>query len=424
MKTVGLIVEYNPLHNGHVYHFHQSKAVTGAEAAVCVMSGNFLQRGEPAIVNKWARAEMALNMGADLVIELPVAFSSQPAEWFAYGAVSALEQTGVVDCLCFGSESGNIDWLEALADLLHDEPESFRRELKNQLKKGLNYPAAYSQAVAGWCAANAKSLASRISPEQLAQPNNTLGLHYLIALRRLKSPIKAYTIAREKAGYNQQTITDRQIASATAIRRLLLEEGQLSRIAPYVPHYTQDILERESEAGRAPVHWDRFGGLLLYRLLHLAPAQLGNIFEMSEGLENRIKQALPEINPAESPSVEQLIERLKTKRYTKTKLQRALLRVLLGHEKTELPAPTLRQGVPYLRILGFSEKGRKLLKTMKKTAKVPVVDKVTKCSSPLLDMDIRAAQVYALGYPRPQAEEIFRDYYQAPVSFLGGSDSR
>ena len=216
MSTVGLVVEYNPLHNGHYYHFQQSKKVTGADSAICIMSGNFLQRGEPAVVNKWARAEMALRMGADLVLELPVAYSAQPAEWFAFGAVSALDATGLVDSLCFGSESGDIGWLEAAADVLQDEPAPLRELLQQELKAGVPYPAAYSRAVA--------QLVPGADESELAKPNNTLGLHYLIALRRLRSGIRPQTIARTKAEYNQTDITDGRIASATALRKLLFED--------------------------------------------------------------------------------------------------------------------------------------------------------------------------------------------------------
>src|SRR5690554_6939007 len=154
VKTVGIIVEYNPLHYGHVYHFRQSKINANAEAVVAIMSGNFLQRGEPALLNKWARAEMALHMGVDLVIELPVAYAAQPAEWFAYGAVSALHNTGVVDSLCFGSESGEINGLISLAHKLHQEPVTFKHSLKERLKQGMNYPAAYSAAVQDLIRAN------------------------------------------------------------------------------------------------------------------------------------------------------------------------------------------------------------------------------------------------------------------------------
>ncbi|MBP1156055.1 MULTISPECIES: nucleotidyltransferase [unclassified Paenibacillus] len=409
MRTVGLIVEYNPLHNGHYYHYQQSKKVSGADSAICVMSGHFLQRGEPAIVDKWARAEMALRMGADLVLELPVAFSAQPAEWFAYGAVSALDATGVVDSLCFGCESGRIDWLKAAADKLHEEPEELTRLLQLELKTGIPYPAAYSRAVA--------HLLPEANEEELAKPNNTLGLHYLIALRRLQSSIEPLTITRTKADYHQPDITDKQIASATAIRRILMTDRSLEGIRPFVPAATLDIMTREWKAGRGPIDWERLARPLLLQLMHHSPQQLTSFHEVNEGLEHRIRKALADIRPEDSQGalVEALIGRLKTKRYTRTKLQRTLLRILLNHTKQDLSSDTLRQGVPYLRVLGFSPRGQELLKRMKKTAKVPIVTKVTTVTSPLLELDLRATSVYSLGYALPTPDDWFRDYYEAPI---------
>ncbi|MCZ8520102.1 MULTISPECIES: nucleotidyltransferase [Paenibacillus] len=409
MRTVGLIVEYNPLHNGHSYHYQQSMKVSGAEAAVCIMSGHFLQRGEPALASKWARAEMALAMGADLVLELPAAFAVQPAEWFGYGAVSALEATGVVDTLCFGSESGELGWLDQAAGLLAAEPPQLHEELRLGLKAGLPYPAAYSRAVA--------ALVPGASPEELAKPNNTLGLHYLIALHRLQSGIRPLTIPRTKAEYRQEEITDRRIASATALRKLLFEGGDLTAIAPYVPASTLTILQREYAAGRAPLGWERFARPLLLKLATFGPQGLAACHEVTEGLEHRILRVLSEGLPsAPEGMVSSLLDQLKTKRYTRTKLQRMLLHILLGHSKAALAPEVLRQGVPYLRVLGFGPKGQALLKRMKKTAKVPVLTKVpSENAPPLLELDLRATSAYALGYDHPSSREMFRDYYEAPL---------
>ncbi|MFE5319643.1 nucleotidyltransferase [Paenibacillus sp. NPDC056579] len=409
MKTVGLIVEYNPLHNGHYYHFQQSKKVSGADAAVAVMSGHFLQRGEPAMVNKWARAEMALRMGVDLVLELPVAYSAQPAEWFAYGAVSALDAAGVVDTLCFGSESGDISWLHRVADAAAEESAGFQSLLQQELKAGLPYPTAYSRAVAQYVPGTAES--------ELAQPNNTLGLHYLIALKRLQSRIEPLTITRQKAGYNQSDITDSQIASATALRHMLFERMTLEEIAPYVPVGTLDVLRREWAAGKAPVRWEHFAKPLLVQLLNHSAEQLAEFHEVGEGLEHRIKQALPSLSIDSTNVVESLVGLLKTKRYTRTKLQRTLLRILLNHKKPQLAPAVLAQGAPYLRVLGFTSTGQELLRRMKKTAKVPVVTKVTSLSepSPLLQLDIQATSVYALGCRTASERDLFRDYYEPPV---------
>lgn len=413
MKTVGIIVEYNPLHHGHVYHFEQAKHNTGAQAVVAVMSGHFLQRGEPAIVNKWARANMALHMGADLVIELPIAFAAQPAEWFAFGAVSALHYSGIVDYLCFGSESGQLSALQHAAAKLHHEPDSLQHAIKAHLKTGISYPAAYSAAV--------RDVVD--SEVNIAQPNNSLGLHYLIALARLQSSIEPLTIKRQKTDYNQTDITDRHFASATALRQLLMS-GSLQDIAAYAPSYTIDILHKEYEEGRAPMHWDRFIPHLMNQLINLSAEELSLLYEMNEGLENRIKHILPKL-PFESLTFQHVLEQLKTKRYTFTKLQRTLLRVILNHTKKALDVEHLSQGVPYLRVLGFSNKGRHLLKQMKTTALVPVVTNVTKpplpssIASQFLDMDIRAAALYALAYPHHTSADIFQDYYQAPLYFTG-----
>ncbi|MBC8080671.1 MAG: nucleotidyltransferase [Gorillibacterium sp.] len=422
MRIVGLVVEYNPLHNGHVHHFQEAKRLTGAEAVIAVMSGPFLQRGEPAIASKWARAEMALHMGADVVIELPVAFSAQPAEWFAYGAVSALEATGLTDAIVFGSESGVIHRFQELAERLYEEPVEFRDLLRAQLVRGIGYPAAYAAATAAF-------VGGSTDEGLLVQPNDILGLHYCLALRRIGSRMVPLTIARTGAGYHEREAAGGALASATAIRRLLMggvnslaAAGAAAELAaglaaarPFIPAYTHDILQREWAAGRGPIDWERFAAPLLHVLLTRSPQDLVKICEVTEGLEHRIKGALPTLDYEEGNLVQQLLDAIKTKRYTSAKLQRTLLRILLDHSKADLSREVLSKGVPYLRILGFSTRGRQLLKQMKSTASVPIVIKATKETSPLLTLDLRAAAIYALSGPVPESRELFRDYYQAPL---------
>jgi predicted nucleotidyltransferase len=416
LQTVGIIVEYNPLHYGHVYHFEQSKLAAGAEAVIAVMSGHFLQRGEPAIVNKWARAEMALQMGVDVVIELPVAYASQPAEWFAYGAASLLDATGVVNSLCFGSENGDLGWFENIAEKVTHESESFQELVKNRLQSGSNFPAAYSSALSAFT--------TDVSENELHKPNNTLGLHYVMALRRLGSVIRPFTITRQKAGYHQQDVTDHQIASATAIRRLLHEEGQLNAVKSLLPAYTHEILQREWGTGRAPINWAPFTQPLLHRLVSSSAEQLGKFAEVTEGLEHRIKRMLPQLDFSSIDVFEELLTAIKTKRYTRTKLQRMLLHILLGHSKEELTPQRLVEGPSYIRVLGFSEKGRSLLHTMKRTARLPVITKVTQHRSPYLELDIRATATYALAYNKINGTDLIRDYAQAPIYDLGGKDAK
>ncbi|MEO3945161.1 nucleotidyltransferase [Gorillibacterium sp. CAU 1737] len=414
MRTVGMIVEYNPLHNGHVHHCREAKKAANADAVIAVMSGPFLQRGEPALCSKWARTEMALAMGADLVIELPTAFAVQPAEWFAYGAVSALEATGVADALVFGSESGQIGWFRELADLLRVEPPELKARLQERLRAGASYPAAYASAAA--------SLVPSPDEGKLSQPNNVLGLQYCLALERLGSGIEPLTIPRLGAGYHEREAGGADaapgIASATAVRQLLLRDPTPSGIAaaaPYLPPATVSILQREWQAGRGPLHWESFSAPLLHLLLTLPDSAYADLAEMGEGLEHRIRQALPVLPLQQGRFVEQLLDATKTRRYTRPRLQRALLSILLMRRKDELSREVLEQGVPYLRILGFSSTGRELLKRMKQTAKVPVVTKVARGASSLLSLDLRASAAYAAAFSPADERELFRDYYQAPL---------
>ncbi|MFC4305905.1 nucleotidyltransferase [Cohnella boryungensis] len=409
MSTVGVIVEYNPLHNGHLYHLQQSKKITAADRVIAVMSGHFLQRGEPALADKWARTEMALRAGCDLVLELPVAYSSQPAQWFAYGAVALLNATGVADALCFGSESGDLEALSLAAELLTEEPDSFSALIAEQLKRGLPYPSAFTAAAEGYLRRIGKSEHAF----SLSQPNHTLGLHYLMALRKTGSSIRPYTVRREKSEYGQTDISDARIASATALRKVLMgESGSLSQLAPYVPPSTLDILRRETELGRAPVHWEDFAMPLFHELYRQAPSDIGAFAEVSEGLENRIRSVLADLPDR---SVSSLLEALKTKRYTRTKLQRTLLRILLGHRKELLSPERLASGIDYIRVLGFNDSGRELLHRMRGVAQAPVVASAAKSDSPYLAMDARATAVYSLAFRDRDPSLAMRDFTQPPI---------
>lgn len=409
MSTVGIIVEYNPLHNGHLYHLQQSKKITGSDNVVAVMSGQFLQRGEPALVDKWARAEMALRAGCDLVLELPVAYSAQPAQWFAYGAVALLEATGVVDSVCFGSESGDLESLKLMASLLADEPPEFTALLAAKLKDGLPYPSAFTAAAKSYMQDQGMSDFAF----SLEQPNHTLGLHYLMALLKINSRIAPFTLRREKSDYNQSDITDGQIASATALRKVLLgEEGSLDLLAPFAPASTIEILQREMNAGRGPIQWENFARPLFHELLRLDVTELESYAEVTEGLEYRIKKVLPLLPEL---TVSALLQALKTRRYTHTKLQRMLLRILLGHPKESLTAQKLASGIDYIRVLGFSERGQQLLHKMRTKASVPVITSAARMESQYLAWDARATAVYSLAFNDVDPSTFKRDYTNPPI---------
>lgn len=408
MTAVGIIVEYNPLHNGHVHHYNRAKEISGAKYSIAVLSGPFLQRGEPGIVSKYARTEMALAMGADLVIELPTAYAVQPAEWFAYGGVSLLHATGIVDSICFGTESGTLDLLLPLARMLAHESEELQNSISHYLGQGMSYPAAYS---AGAAALAGSHSAPGDVLKLLQQPNHTLGLHYLIALKRLGSSIQPFTIPRIHAGYHDTSPSHKAIASATAIRRMLLEQN-LTAAAPYIPEFTLDILRREFAAGRGPITWESFRQPLMHLLLTSSPDGLSSLHEVTEGLEYRLHRLLPTLTAAD---VTGLLQALKTKRYTHTKLQRMLVHILLQHTKDQLSPSRLAEGPGYLRVLGFSKGGQQLLKQMKKTASLPVVVKPASFAHAQQDLDLRAFAAYANAYASPSPREMYRDYFEPPI---------
>jgi predicted nucleotidyltransferase len=397
MNVVGLIVEYNPFHNGHHYHFQQAKK-TNQTAVVAVMSGHFLQRGEPAVVGKFARAQMALAAGIDLVLELPTAYCIQNAELFAYGAVSTLHSLGIVDEICFGSESGEIEWLKNLAKQLVNEPRPFQEKLKFLLQQGLSYPRAYAKAA---------SCLAELPEDLLSQPNNILGLNYLLAIERLGSPLQPLTIKRLKADYHQETITDRQIASATAIRKYI-QEKSLAAIAPYVPLTTYEILKTEQHYQRFPVTWENFYPYLLQALTTKSTTELGQIYEMGEGIEYRLKKHF-----AGSLSFQELMHRLKTKRYTWNRLQRLLLYVLLNLKKKGMASFSLWEGVPYIRVLGFNDTGKALLHQAKSNCQIPIISRIPRDKHPMLELDICAAMTYSIGLGK--LKELHEEYRRPPV---------
>lgn len=413
MRTVGLIVEYNPFHNGHLYHLQQSRKITGSDTVVAVMSGHFLQRGEPALLDKWSRAKTALEGGCDLVIELPVAYATQAAEWFAFGAVSLLEATGVVDSLCFGTESGELEPLLYAAELVAHEPPAFKAHLKQLLQTGMSYPSAYSSAISIYLAEQGHSSASSFP---FSLPNHTLALHYLLAMKRIGSVMEPFTIVREKSQYNQDSISDSQIASATAIRKLLLEQHTLESARPYMPNSTYRTLEAEWSANRSPISWNQYISPLLNAIITRSTDDLASLHEITEGLEHRIRNSLPKLAFTQ---FEDLLDALKTKRYTRTKLQRSLLSILLGHKKSDFTTDKLASGVEYIRVLGFTDKGKQLLRRMRETAKLPILLSAARTpkSYRYLDLDVQASGVYMLGMPSGTSpQSLYRDFTDKPIT--------
>jgi len=248
MKILGIIAEYNPFHNGHNYQIQKAKQITNADAIVVIMSGNFVQRGEPAILDKWTRTHMALCSGADIVIELPVIYATASAEYFAYAAVKLFHDMGIITDICFGSELGEIVPLQQIAKLLLQETEQFRNILKQQLQNGVSYASARAIAL------------SKIYPNSealLSQPNNILAIEYLKALLKLDSHISPHTIARKNSDYNSITLSHQNMASASALRNAIAQNN-IKQISHYMPSECYNILCESILQGKAPIFWKQF----------------------------------------------------------------------------------------------------------------------------------------------------------------------
>ena len=343
MTIAGIIAEYNPFHNGHLYQIEQTKRA-GATHIVAVMSGSFVQRGEPALFSKWDRAAAALESGVDLVLELPVSYAMSSAERFGLGGVTLLEALGCVELLSFGSECGELAKLQAAADLclkLHQNA-----DFASLLKSGCSYPSARAQAVA--------KLADRQTAALLSSPNNTLGIAYLNALTRLESSIRPMTVLRVGAAHDADE-TAGSFASASLLRQKL-RAGE--PIAPFLPQSAAECL-----IGKPTADPNRIEAVLLWQLRRMTAADFAALPDVTEGLQNRLYRAAQS-----AQSVSDFLEKVKTKRYTHARLRRIVWSAALGLRQTDYSLP-----LPYLRILGFNRRGREILALAGKTAALPLV---------------------------------------------------
>lgn len=401
MRSVGIIVEYNPFHNGHFYHLQEAKKVANASVVIAVMSGYFLQRGEPALVSKWDRAKMALAGGADLVFELPYAYSTQKAELFAYGAVNMLHSLSVNE-LCFGSESGTIEEFHTLVEFLHQHKNTYNSYIKQYMKEGNSYPKATSLAF--------QALSPDATILDLSKPNNILGFHYIDAILQLKSPIVARTIYRKAANYHDETFASSTIASATSIRKTLQQnEKDLLPIQKVVPSSTYTILTDYIQANERVHDWESYFPYLKYRIMTMSEKELQNIYESEEGIEYRLKKYSTSAN-----TFSEFMELIKTKRYTWNRLQRYCLHILTNTTKVKMTSITNEKDVPYLRLLGMTKEGQSYLNHIKKDLLVPIVTKPKEINHPCLMLDQQAALAYSFGYPTHLQNKKVRDEYQTP----------
>lgn len=398
LKACGLIVEYNPFHHGHLYHIKEAKEKSNADCMIAVMSGPFLQRGEPALIDKFHRTRAALNSGVDIVLELPYAHAVQSSERFAEGAIKILHHVGA-DTVCFGSEAGRIDEFIFAASQFEKKEAAFKNNLKRYLNEGENYPTASAKAYQH----------INIKQFDLMQPNNILGFSYVRAIQKLKANIQPLTIKRIKSHYHDTEI-ENQIASATSIRKEILTNGYTKKAKVALPNKSFEEIQNYEATAKLLHHWDHYYDLLTYQIMAQSLSQLKQIDGIDEGLEYRLKSFIDK-----SASFEQFIQAIKSKRYTQTRLQRNMVHILTQTKQTDLLKWTSEAPLPYLRLLGMTEKGQDYINRTKKNIAVPIHTNLNKKNKKALYLDEKAQQIYYMALSPQQRIKLRQQEFQLPI---------
>ncbi|WP_100011062.1 nucleotidyltransferase [Lentibacillus sediminis] len=381
MNACGLIVEYNPFHNGHLYHLREAKKASGADCMIAVMSGSFLQRGEPAIIDKFYRTRAALQTGVDLVAELPYPYAVQSSDLFAKGAVHTLNELGTAS-ICFGSESGDITHFITGYQTFKAKELDYKKILHTELKKGLAFPEASRHAY------QKIGLDASLGID-LTKPNNILGYSYVRTILEDHLPIEPLTIKRTRSGYHDQTITS-AIASATSIRKEIAAAGEITgKAQKAIPDETFQQLLAYKELASSWHMWENYFPLLHYRVMTMEANELASIHGVDEGLEHRIKHTAKI-----AESFQNWVEAIKTKRYTWTRIQRMFVHILTNTSKTAVRQATASRSVPYVRILGMTETGQNYLNQVKKQLNVPLLSQLTRSIHPVLALEEKASHAY------------------------------
>ncbi len=382
MNITGIICEYNPFHNGHLYHIEQTRELCDSDYIIGIMSGCFTQRGAAAITDKYIRTEMALTNGCDLVIELPVRYSTSSAEGFAHASINTLAATNICNSFCFGSEQGNLDGMTAIAQILNNEPNEYKDILSKELKKGLSYPSARENALSQYISHKENI------PEYT--PNNILAIEYIRA--SLKTSLTPYTIKRTDNGYHSNEPVC-NLCSASAIRNKLNNDDNINNVTNYVPYNPELLSNRTLDS-------EDFA-LILYSSLIYNIDILEEYMDMTPELATRIRKNITAYRGWDS-----FIQLIKTKGFTYTRIQRALLHCMLGIKKIE------DYPIPYIRVLGFKRDASELMKQLQEKANIPVITKVARANQTLdslgrqlINEDIRATELYRQTmlqkYPEP-----------------------
>lgn len=405
MHITGIIAEYNPFHNGHLYHLEKAKELTSCDGTVAVMSGNFLQRGIPAVIDKFTRGKMACMMGIDAVFELPALYACSSAEFFASGAVLTLERLGV-DSLCFGAECDDITLLKDIAALLLEEPAPYKETLKEALKEGFSFPKARAKAASVY-------LQDASCQSVLETPNNILAIEYLKAISRFHCRIKPYAIKRKGAMYHDTALYG-NISSATAIRNCILEKNTLDSVKHDLPEPVYALLQT-AFLKTFPIFDEDFASYLSYALLyHQLP--LAEYMDWNEALMKRCENAT-----CLGTSVAAITDYLKTRQYTSTRINRCLFHLLLQYTNADLDLYTNHNYVYYGRLLAMRKDHSHVIKELNTRTSIPVITKVShgkQLLNPiglsLLEKDIQASSLYQMAVSQKYNITFDNDYLHSP----------
>lgn len=397
MKACGLIVEYNPFHNGHVHHIEEARKRTNASVIIAVMSGSFLQRGEPAFIDKHHRTKAALQSGVDIVVELPYAFAVQSSNLFAQGAVQILHALKVAH-ICFGSESGDTDAMnKAVAQYIHHES-TFSATLRKHIQKGLSYPKATEK---GYEAIGMDMI-------DMKQPNNILGFHYMKTILKNNFPIEPVAIQRLHNHYHDESI-EHSIASATSIRKSALQTNGLKEVKQTIPPASFDVLHTYQTITNTWHHWEAYFPYLYYKLITTETKALQGLHSVDEGIEHRLKKHIQKAN-----SFEQFVDAVRTNRYTTARIQRMCTHILTNTTKQEIDTFTSKP-IPYIRLLGMNQTGQQYIRQIKKQINIPIVSNLNKKTAPLLYLDEKATNVYYSIFSPKIRESLRKQEFQLPI---------
>ena len=385
-KRIGIIAEYNPFHNGHLYQIQKAKELTGADTVIAVMSGNFTQRGDTSLINKFEKAKVALQNEVDMVIELPTIYSISSAENFALGGVKILNEIGDIDYLVFGIEEENLEKLQAIADVLVNEDNEFKRNIKEELDKGNSYPKAREIALK-------KVLSSENVKNIMQKPNNILAIEYLKALKTTNSKIKPIAIKRKNIMHNDENINE-NYASGTYIRKLFIENN-FNEIRKVVPKYTYERLLELKNQGTYVSSINDFSDIVIYKIRTMTKEEISQIADVNEGLENSIKLA-----STTCKTIDEIIDKVSTKRYTKTRISRILTYILLDITKSDMEQS--KNNDPYIRVLGINKQCEEILSTINNNKLITSLKKFEENNgeNQLLNIDKKATEIYTIKYQK------------------------